>query len=150
MRQPRSSFRLGRWRWLPLLVALPLAGCQSGEARVPVAGRVVYGDAPITQGAIVFHNREAGIAVAAPLGADGGFQVKTHRGEGLPAGRYTISISPHGVGQDPTEMPIYEPDPSATATPSLPPRYHSAETSGIELEIQAGNEPYEIRIPHDG
>jgi len=129
-----------------LMTLLSVCGCGSGgDGRLPVHGRVMLGDEPLTRGVVVFNNQDLGVAVGAPVDQQGRFRVRTHAFEGLPPGTYTISITPSGVGQDPTKQPIYEPEPSEQP-PTVRQQYLSPETSPITIEVTSGGAPYEIGL----
>ena len=135
-------------RALPLVafLALAAAGCdaQKPPARGTVHGRVTLGAKPVTGATVLFTNAETGVAVNAPLDRDGRYEVKTHLGAGLPPGKYAVAVTPGGVMTPDEEGPLAGDAKAARAklpaTP-VPDRYHKAETSGLTVEVNEGDNP---------
>jgi hypothetical protein len=106
---------------------LLIAGCGRGEAsRVPVKGQVYYRGQLLNQGVVVFTpDADRGGAAneqgTASIQADGGYEIRTDKGAGLPPGWYKISIA-------------------ATNQPAFPDKYRNPERSGLAREVVAGKD----------
>jgi len=131
---------------LGLLIA---AGCGDGlPPPVPVRGQVTFDGRPLSRGAVVFHGAD-GSSTAAMIGSDGRYEVRTHRGAGLPPGHYRVSISPQQAGDDPAERVLYEVEPTQAQPVEVPARFLSPETSGVTMEVREGMEEYDLELSTD-
>lgn len=81
-----------------LAIAVCIVGCgETPPAMVPVTGRVMQGDQPVSIGAIYFHphvsNSFQDDTPSSQIGSDGQFTMKTFPfGEGVPPGRYKVTL----------------------------------------------------------
>ncbi len=112
---------------LGLLMAL--AGCGPDKPKlVTAAGRVTFGNQPLTAGSVVFHP-DAGNGYrkdnpTSLLQLDGSFAMKTFPfGEGLPPGKYKVTLTPELASRlrkpdyaDPAKTPWSVAVPEAGAT----------------------------------
>jgi hypothetical protein len=134
-----------RSRFAALVVfALLLVGCsEKGPARGPVKGRVTMGKQPVSGATVFFENAEAGVAMNAPLDADGNYEVKSYQGVGLPVGTYKVAVLPGGVmtadeqGPKAHEAKAKRPKPSV----EIPEKYHKTASSGFTIEVKEGDNP---------
>ncbi len=140
------SWFLFLWAVLPGGLFLA-SGCGGGQDVGYVSGKVTLGGQPLGQGSVVFHNPSKGIVVAAPLGPDGSYTVKTHQGAGLPPGEYQVSISPAGVGSGETPL-VEKPTPGpGSGGPAIPAKYLQPTSSGLKVTIKPGkNPPFDINL----
>jgi len=145
------SFRHARTRnclWLPLaVVSALLAGCnKSGDALVPVSGRVLVDGKPAAGAAIVFHPVEAGNGTH-PVGqtdANGEFRLTTiSSGDGAAPGEYRVTLTryvsaPGKRGVEGEESP---------ARNLIPDKYARTESTPLSATIRpGGNDPVLIEI----
>ncbi|MEO2091269.1 MAG: hypothetical protein ABGY75_17550, partial [Gemmataceae bacterium] len=93
---------------LPPLIAVPLllaVGCgEKPPALVPVTGKVVMNDQPLTAGSIYLHpaatNDYQKDKPSSLLQLDGSFSVKTFPfGDGVPPGTYKVTLAPELAGR---------------------------------------------------
>jgi len=107
-------------RRLPFIAVLFLcawnAACESKPRLVPVTGKVVMQDKPLTAGNIFLHpdgsNDYQKDRPSSQLQLDGSFTIKTFPfGEGVPPGKYKVTLSPDLAGR--IQRPGYA-DPSRT------------------------------------
>jgi hypothetical protein len=150
--------RFTRRAHLCALLALGLSpvlfgGCSGGSegGLVPLQGRVTLDGGPWpAPGQITFipvgkagDGAQAGLRpISAPFDTDGRFSVSSYEGtSGLYPGDYWISLE---CREGDAEMPI----PGQKAAPNknhVPPKYQSAETSGLTLKVEA-NKPAEANF----
>ena len=140
----RTRRRVPGWAYLLLLAAIFGAGC-SGEPLGQITGKVTLQGTPVTTGSVVFENIEQGISVNAPLEPDGSYTVKTYKRNGLPPGKYQIAISPRGFNHDGETQIIIRPT-TVTASPSIPKKYHTVDTSGLAKEVQVGENTFNFNL----
>ncbi len=141
-RKPDNHFakRLSRWL-VPAAAMLCLGGCSHAEVG-RVAGKVTLAGKSLAEGAVVFNNAENGVTVAAPLGGDGTYVVKTYNRDGLPPGRYTVAVMPGDFNSNAAPPRLVEPSREAPGPRSkIPARYWSAATSGLAITVKAGSNP---------
>ena len=134
---------------LPLLAALALTGCGSGEPRVPVVavtGKIsYYGQAP-AGAQVVLHpvakSAESDVAPSGVVKDDGTFQISAYeQGDGAPPGEYVATVEwfrvvasgEGGGGRGPNVLPA---------------KYASPEFSPLRVTVKAEStqlEPIDIR-----
>jgi hypothetical protein len=99
---------------LAALVCVALAGCDTGGSGIVATGRVLEGGRPVAipdfeKGEncleVEFYPLdEAGVpggpSYAAPVGADGSFEVKGPMAEGIPPGKYRVTVTHIGGEED--------------------------------------------------
>lgn len=123
--------------WLAFSVCL-LAAC--GPRTEPpgiVQGRVVHQDKPVTDANIYFEKADADYSVFATLDADGNFQLKTNTVAGLPAGTYRVAFRPNPA----TKTVLVGDEGPKLSHPLIPDRFFDPATSGITVEVRAGDNP---------
>jgi hypothetical protein len=133
-----------------LLGVLPTLGC--GSRTGEVTGRVFYKDQVIPSGSVFFVS-EGGKEQKGAIAQKN----HTYTIRDVPLGKVRIAVVSHprvppGLSNPPGIK-------SAPGTPTtkkgektepwvdIPPRYQSVETSGLILEIRAGTQLYDIRLP---
>jgi hypothetical protein len=128
-------------RWVTALVAclaLGLGGC--GPKMYPVKGAVTLdGGAPLAKGLVIFERVEGGPPLTARgnVQADGRYELSTERpGDGVPPGRYKVAINPLDTSDVPDEM----------KTLPFDNKYLNLNTSGLECEVKAGVNDYNIKL----
>jgi hypothetical protein len=119
-------------RCLCSVIVFVLAGCGGGETTVPVKGKVLVDDQPLTHGTVILtpYAAKGNASMHEPRGKldkNGVFQVfQTKDGEGATPGWYKISISAQRM-KDPK-------DPYSYAS-VIPTKFANPETSGLTLEV---------------
>ena len=122
-------------RSLWLIIIILLVGCgSSGPARPalnPVKGKVTLGTgAPLAFGTIAFEpSGGRAFRCSGKIGPDGTFELETGSEKGATAGKYIVS-----VGVPPNKRN------------SVPKKFQSDETSGIEVEIVSGDNDLDIKL----
>jgi hypothetical protein len=103
----------GRVPTMATLLVLTVSGCGSGE--VILQGRIVEGGKPIQVPATtpftlslasVGEDKQAGRAFSGMVEPDGNFTVSGPRGQGIPPGRYKITLVSAGSASAPTPAPL--------------------------------------------
>jgi hypothetical protein len=121
--------------WLSLV-----GGCGgTGPALAPVTGKVTVAGAPLTSGTVNFESVDRGFAAPGVLQSDGTYKVRSQHGDGLPIGRYRVSITPP-PGNDPLG--------GKKAPPSspIPEKYRSFTTSGLDADVRPGAGPFNFEL----
>lgn len=138
-----ASGRLLAAAWGCALIVLAM-GCRGKtEQLVPVAGRVTLSGRPVGDATIVFECPEAAVSRAARLTADGRYEMADYRSAGLPPGTYRVAVVPGryldpGEEKVPLALPGKEHAGDLESTRSIPDRFRSIETSGLEAMVIDG------------
>lgn len=123
-----------------LLCLVSATGC--GVSHYPVYGTVTLEDGtPLTRGLVVFETEPAeGQTVFMARGevkSDGSYRLSTSKpGDGVPAGKYRVLISPMDLSDLPDEekkLPFDN-------------KYLHFDTSGLRFEVKSGSNEYPIRL----
>ncbi len=134
-----------------ILVALAsllvLTGCRpSGEALVPVSGKITYGGGPWPcAGMLFFTPAQSADAVTvrpgwARFAVDGTFHATSfNEGDGLFPGRYRVAVRCWPPSAASGEAP-------AQAVSPVDAKYGSPETSGLEVEIKPGERSVSVEL----
>jgi hypothetical protein len=119
-------------------LALAATGC--GPQMYPVRGTVTLEDGtPLVKGLVIFERVDGGPPLTArgDIGPDGRYELSTEKpGDGVPAGRYRVSINPLDTSDVPDEQKVLPFDA----------KYLNLKTSGLECEVKAGASDYPIRL----
>lgn len=115
----------------------------------PVRGRVTLDGNPLARVMVTFTNPVNGFGFNTQTDANGGYEVKSYKDVGLPAGTYQVSVAAAGTTTDAEEVKKlidenYTPvssGPSAEVAKALPLAYGTRETSGLTVEVAAGKNP---------
>src|SRR5690606_35570685 len=95
----------------------------------PVTGRVTLDGTPLTSG-VVFFVPVSGRGATGEIGADGTYRLGPYQpGDGAAVGTHQAAVFP--------KAPSPEFD-AATSSQQVPARYQAPNTSGIEVEVVAG------------
>jgi len=117
-------------------LALSLASCASwndGQTGAEASGRVTLDGKPFTAGTVVFVG-PAG-STAAEVKPDG-----SYRAGNVPLGTVRVTI----VTTGPSAAPKGGYGPAPQVPP--PPRYRSADTSGLKLDVSTGDNSFDIAM----
>ncbi len=136
---PGTFFRSHRMTVAAALVLLVgSAGC--GRRMSPVHGTVTLEDGqPLTRGMVIFEGEQDGVPVMArgEIRPDGSYQLSTEKpGDGVPPGKYRVHINPMDRSEVPDEKKKLPFDI----------RYLRVNTSGLEYEVKAGPNEYDIKL----
>jgi hypothetical protein len=137
---------------LPILMALIVAlpGCGPGEELGHVTGRVFWQGEPVTTGTITFEDSSRGLGIIVPIGPDGRYEMRTYRRPGLLPGTYRVCFSPYplSAGDMLVAGPKPPPVPAPTGKfPPVPEKYFNITTSGLEAEVDKGENTFDFRLP---
>ncbi len=121
-----------------LVLVVSTAGC--GQRMYPVHGTVTLEDGrPLTRGMVVFEGQQNGVAIMArgEIKPDGSYQLSTEKpGDGVPPGKYRVQINSMDLSEVPDEKKKLPFDI----------KYLRFNTSGLEYEVKAGPNEYDIKL----
>ena len=126
---------------MALLAVAVLAGCGRGEVLGRITGKVTFQGQPVSEGVILFRNKQKAIYMTADLKPDGTYVVRRASGEGLPPGDYEVMIQP--PLEDAPMGPALEP-PKIKPYPNIPQKYRSYESSGLSVTVHEGENPFDV------
>lgn len=129
-----------RFIWLAA-VLLTTVGCGT-EKFHPVSGQLVYPDgSPVTElegGTVIFEGADAsgkGYSASGAIGADGRFTLTTEKpGDGAVAGANRVMVQPQVLAPDKPPRRV------------ILPKYDSAETSGLTVEVKPGPNDVKLKV----
>lgn len=132
--------------------ALPIAasGCGPREELGRVTGHVSFEGQPVTTGTISFDDRSRGLGVVASIGPDGSYEMRTYRRDGLLPGSYRVCFSPLPISRGDELLTGPAPADAATSTekfPPLPAKFFNVATSGLQVEVVAGDNQIDFKLP---
>lgn len=105
-----------------------------GPQTYPVRGTVTYRGQPVTSGLVLLSPQEQGHAATGELAADGTFRLTTfRRHDGAVPGKYRVAIQV--FPRDGAGLPGAE---FGGKRPPIPQKYFNPESSGLLVEIKAG------------
>jgi hypothetical protein len=128
------------------VVCLALSGCNSGEARGRVAGKVTSQGQAVPEGIVVFSNDDKGIHLNAKLKSDGSYEIITAKGAGLSVGTYRISICPPLPELAPIAVAANAARSETKAYANIPTRYRDSKTSGLTMTVKEGDNRFDIAM----
>ena len=121
-----------------LLGLLSTSGCArtSDNTSATVKGKVTLAGAPVTAATVLFMT-DSGNAASAEVGEGGGYSAICQ------PGNYKVSVSPPPA---PDPLVASAGGPPATRSPPIPKRYHDLGSSGLSVEIKAGENTFDITL----
>jgi hypothetical protein len=125
-------------RSLPLVLAVTLLGCGDGSVKLPTApvvGKVTYQGKPLGMGRMIFFH-PSGQAAAADLTPAGTFSLIAYQGKNQVG---IECFGPERPGAPSGRRPLLVPPKSL-----IPARYVEPATSGLTLDVKAGNNEAEF------
>ena len=142
------------------IMILSVAGCGKTEVlpttpQASVKGTITFAGKPIAMdSSVVFFCTEEGATAAGKTDSLGRFQlVGATKAAGVPAGRYKVMVRPPQaevksiVGGDYTDMMNKKSTTTAPEPPKdIPVKIMSLETSKLVLEVQAGDNSFDIDL----
>jgi hypothetical protein len=127
-----------------VLLGLAASGCGPGRERGSLTGTVKYQGTPISEGIVIFSDEDNAFFQEYPIRPDGTFEVSTKEGKGIWAGTYRVAVAPALVSPP---LGVSQSPPRITPPSNIPPKYWKPETSGIQVEVNEGqNEPLPIEL----
>ena len=146
MHSSRNSAGAGLLAAALASACLLLSGCGDGRPPMaaPVTGRVLLDGEPLEFGGIMFQPA-GGHPARGQIGPDGQFSLSTYeQGDGAAIGKHTIRVTCY-QGQRDLDKTDINSEP-ALGKSLIPERYTIYETSGLEAEVKAQNEPFEFNL----
>ena len=135
-----------------MLTCIAFLGCNSAEEIGVIEGTVTLKGQPITNATLFFRDHDRGIHIMADLDEQGGYQVFTAGGKGLPLGKYRVSLVPAGPTLDINDQTgeITSIRPTKSQGPQIPKRYQDVKTSGLVATVTSGRNEFNIQLESDG
>jgi hypothetical protein len=128
---------------------LATLGCGNSPPRTPVSGRVTFDGQPLKFGTIMFQHQSGGQPASGTIGAEGKYQLADFKGrEGALVGPNLVRITsfegndPNWAGRQNSQLP---PGEVVLGRSLIPPKYGSFGTSGLKVDVLAG-EPQTINF----
>jgi hypothetical protein len=126
---------------LALLAALASAGCEPKEPMGKVRGKVTLNGEPVRSGTVMMEGGPQAIALSAPIGKDGSYEMRTYEAIGLPPGTYKVAISAQRIAEGDAIVLATDRTKPPPDGPKIPEKYHTVDKSGLTAEVQAGDNP---------
>jgi len=130
--------------WLVSILLAAAAGCSRSDnpQTYPVTGKVTYRGQPVTSGMVMLTPEESGHAATGSLEKDGSFKLTTfQKDDGAVPGKYLVAVQAfpaEGAGLPGAEF--------AGKAPPIPQKYFSPGSSGLTVEIKAGENQLELSL----
>jgi hypothetical protein len=121
-----------------LLGLLLLAGCaDSSEKRLAtVSGKVTLAGAPVAAGTVLFMT-DSGNAASAEIGEGGSYSTLCQ------PGKYKVSVAPP---PPPDPLAASTSGRQTTSAPPIPKKYHDLASSGLSVEVNDGENQFDIAL----
>ena len=126
-----------------VVVTAMLAGCSSGDQfpTEKVSGKIMYRNAPVTTGTVVFVPEGDMPSATGEIKPDGTFQLTTYdEHDGAVIGKHSVMVT---AVEDMSNMLPEER--SGTPRSLVPPKYSNYTTSGLTAEVTEG-EPNSVTL----
>jgi hypothetical protein len=124
---------------LALAFLVLAGGCGSGLA--PVSGTVTLDGKPLTKGNVCFIPAASGPSAYGTISSDGTYQLQTGVATGLAPGEYRVTVASAAEIPAPTPQ-----NPEPVPVSLLPPKYASAETSGLKFTVTSSGGKFDIPL----
>ncbi|MGI9427972.1 MAG: hypothetical protein ACR2NM_04900 [Bythopirellula sp.] len=133
---------------LVLLSFAAAAGCAQKEEIGVIEGIVTCNGQPVTNATLFFRDHDRGIHIMADVQEDGGYQVFTAGGRGLPLGEYRVSVVPTGpeIETDPETGDLSVSRATGNKGPEIPMQYQDVKTSGLVAKVASGRNKFDIEM----
>ena len=147
-----GTLRLAAMASLWLVVSLTVGCGGPGGPQGKVHGKVTYQGKPISTGAMVSFLSDTGAAASGMVAADGSYQVRSMKGDQIPAGKYKVLINPpSGPEMTPEQamnasMAKKDKDQGPAADPTIPAQYRNILQTPASYEIKAGDNEINIEL----
>lgn len=114
-----------------------VTGCgESNPTTGAVTGKVTYKGKPVSNGLIQFVPQGDGNAATGEITPDGTYELTTYvKGDGARPGSYKVSVQVFPTEEEGAGLPGAE---FAGKKPPIPPKYNSADTSGLSADVKEG------------
>lgn len=111
-----------------------LAGCGGGWGTT--SGTVTLDGTPLKEGAIAFHPSGDGPTSYGTV-TDGAFTISTGQKDGLPAGKYRVTVSASTIPKEGTN------EQSKLLTPA---KYSKADSTDLEADVKSGSNSFKFEM----
>lgn len=142
--------------WLVGLLAISIVGC-GGYNYGPtgkITGKLTFQGKPLAAGtAVSFMQMEKGFLAFGLTDPEGKFSVKSWNNGDMPVGKYKVMLAPsttaNATAANSASAEEAFDKPEIVAPPvsvDFPKKYRDTATSGLEFEVKAGNNDFEIDL----
>jgi hypothetical protein len=129
---------------LALIALVQFTGCgKGGIATVPVSGKVLSNDQPLTTGTLTFKPEVPAAGQPDSVGSikeDGSYTLSTGDKEGVPVGKYKVLVR--------STVPSKAGDPYSLPKSVIAEKYGDANKSDLKVEVTASSSPgaYDLKL----
>ena len=130
------------WSVSAILSSLLVVGCGDGDHPqiYRVRGTVTLDGAPVSSGGVRFSSPDGRLAIG-KIQTDGSYSLATTKwGQGALPGSYRVSVQVRDIKPETDTMPAW---PGASR---IPEKYEDPTTSGLEFEVVAGENQFDIKL----
>lgn len=126
------------WRWATVALAVSVVGCDSGQERVPVSGRVLIDGQPLKTGTVMVAPTNDRAAFG-EIDSEGRFTLTTEEaGDGCVVGSHRATVTATEV-PNPNELRLL-----------IPPDYADLSKSELTVTVEGPTEDLLIELTWDG
>ena len=138
-----------------LFVTMMFVGCGGGGGGLPegetgtVSGSVTHAGSPVAEGSTVTFIQVGGTGIVGTATSDaaGKYTLSMRNGPDILVGKYMVGVSPPNPAANMTPEEIMElPEPPETPKAPYDEKYLSPESSGIVVEVKAGENALDITL----
>ncbi|HEX9832109.1 MAG TPA: hypothetical protein VGA66_03325 [Mycobacterium sp.] len=122
-------------------VIIMLVGCNRGSQESQVSGSVTLDGSRIGPGMVVFAPVEGGKPATGSIESNGSFTLNTSREPGLAAGKYKVAVSIRELPEN-----VKRSDQIPPGKLLIPEKYEQSTTSGLEYEVEPGQNSIDIDL----
>ena len=124
-----------------IVLVLGLSGC-GGPYEASVSGVVRLDGQPVQRGTVVYYPAQEGPAVYGRINEDGSYVMRTGNDEGLPPGKYVVSV----IANEPSAQQDTGGGPPPLGKAIVPTWYRSKATSGLVFQVQPGHNDIALEL----
>ena len=133
--------RIAVWTLAGAILATHLTGCKAEPEVGVVKGTVSLNGKPLSSGTVTMEGGPSKIALMAPIGEDGSYEMRTHEADGLAPGSYKVAVSSQRIAEGDLVVLATDVQKARPAGTTIPKKYHSVETSGLTADVKPGDNP---------
>ena len=128
-----------------IIAGLLLAGGGCGREKLPTApatGKVVYNGKPLPYGSVIFVPKGGGPLARGVIQPDGTFRLSTDGKDGAVIAQHSVRITCYTGQSNEDNSKKTGGGETVFGRSLIPKKYTQTQTSGLEVEVKAENEPF--------